>query len=383
MGGLAPIVVAGALVGVRGEILASTVALLLMVVVVAVAAVGGRAGGAAAAITAALSFDFFHTRPYLSLSIVSRDDVETAALLLVAGLIVGTMAGRSGRARQSAAASSSRDPPHPPAGRARRRRRERHRRHPRLPGGADGAARPAGLPLRGSAVRLVPPPPGAVRRHLWSHHPPLRAGWLRPAVGRRRAPRAQPRPARRRASSSTRPPTSACPSSSRSSPSPWPIRWAPPWVQHPTTACERTPHERPAVLDLIFIAVIVAFFALCRRLRRRMRSHRRAGRVGRARPGRRPTRTSARDSDGRQHRRAGDRRPAHRLPGCRPPLPREAVDDWQIPVTGASWLQLAALVALLAVTIRRSGRTWPRCSARKAMRRATGSSGRSSGSSTG
>ena len=67
----------------------------------------GGPRGAAAAITAALSFDFFHTRPYLSLSIVSRDDVETAALLLVAGLIVGTMAGRSGRARQSAAASSS------------------------------------------------------------------------------------------------------------------------------------------------------------------------------------------------------------------------------------------------------------------------------------
>ena len=107
MGGLAPIVVAGALVGVRGEILASTVALLLMVVVVAVAAVGGRGAGAIAALTAALSFDFFHTRPYLSLSIVSRDDVETAALLLVAGLIVGTLAGRSGRARQSAAASKS------------------------------------------------------------------------------------------------------------------------------------------------------------------------------------------------------------------------------------------------------------------------------------
>ncbi len=107
MGGLAPIVVAGALVSVRGEILASTVALLLMVVVVAVAAVGGRGAGAVAAVTAALSFDFFHTQPYLSLSIVSRDDVETAALLLVAGLIVGTMAGRSGRAKRSAAASSS------------------------------------------------------------------------------------------------------------------------------------------------------------------------------------------------------------------------------------------------------------------------------------
>ncbi len=107
MGGLAPIAVAGVLVGVRGEILASTVALLLMIVVVAVAALGGRAAGAVAAITAAFSFDFFHTRPYLSLSIVSRDDIETAALLLVAGLIVGTLAGRNSRARESAAASRS------------------------------------------------------------------------------------------------------------------------------------------------------------------------------------------------------------------------------------------------------------------------------------
>ena len=43
-----------------------------MIVVVAVAALGGRAAGAVAAITAAFSFDFFHTRPYLSLSIVSE-----------------------------------------------------------------------------------------------------------------------------------------------------------------------------------------------------------------------------------------------------------------------------------------------------------------------
>jgi hypothetical protein len=107
MGGLAPIVVAGALVGLRGEVQPSTIALLLMVVVVAVAAMGGRGAGAVAAVTAALAFDFFHTRPYLSLSIVSSEDAETAALLLVAGLIVGTVAGRRHTAHRSAEASRS------------------------------------------------------------------------------------------------------------------------------------------------------------------------------------------------------------------------------------------------------------------------------------
>lgn len=66
--------------------------LVLMIVVVAVAALGGRTAGIVTALAAVLSFDFFHTRPYLSLAIDSREDVETTVLLLIAGVLVGTIA---------------------------------------------------------------------------------------------------------------------------------------------------------------------------------------------------------------------------------------------------------------------------------------------------
>ena len=63
---------------------------------------------------AVVSFDFFHTEPYLSLAIDSRDDIETTVLLLIAGVFVGTIAssGRIGTAPRGIGAG--RDPPHPP-----------------------------------------------------------------------------------------------------------------------------------------------------------------------------------------------------------------------------------------------------------------------------
>ncbi len=106
IGGLAPIAVAAVLVGVRGHIQNANVALILVVVVVAAAAIGGRVAGACAAVAAALSFDFFHTVPYLRLTIDSADDVETTLLLLVVGLLVGHIAASAMRARASAAESS-------------------------------------------------------------------------------------------------------------------------------------------------------------------------------------------------------------------------------------------------------------------------------------
>ena len=66
-------------------------ALVMMLVVVAVATLGGRTAGIITALAAAASFDFFHTRPYLSMTIDSRDDVETTVLLLVAGILAGTL----------------------------------------------------------------------------------------------------------------------------------------------------------------------------------------------------------------------------------------------------------------------------------------------------
>lgn len=102
LGGLGAMGVAGLLVGVRGEILNANVALVLVIVVVLAAALGGRGPGMATAVVAAMSFDFFHTRPYLSLSISSQDDLETAGLLLVVGLVVGHIAARSRVSRAAA-----------------------------------------------------------------------------------------------------------------------------------------------------------------------------------------------------------------------------------------------------------------------------------------
>ena len=92
IGGAAPIAVAAALVALRDHLLNANVALILVLVVVLAAVGGGRSAGAAAAVSAALSFNFFHTMPYLTLEIDSADDVETTLLLLAVGLAVGQLA---------------------------------------------------------------------------------------------------------------------------------------------------------------------------------------------------------------------------------------------------------------------------------------------------
>ena len=106
--GLPLAVVGGAvLVPFRSLFDSTNAALLLMIVVVAVAALGGRAAGVVTALAAVASFDFFHTQPYLSLAIDSREDVETTLLLLVAAVLVGGIAsaGRSARRRAGRARS--------------------------------------------------------------------------------------------------------------------------------------------------------------------------------------------------------------------------------------------------------------------------------------
>jgi K+-sensing histidine kinase KdpD len=98
----------GALLALARDVFDQTeAALILMIVVVAVAALGGRAAGVITALAAVISFDFFHTQPYLSLAIDSRDDVETTILLLVAGVLVGTLASSGRRARHLASDARS------------------------------------------------------------------------------------------------------------------------------------------------------------------------------------------------------------------------------------------------------------------------------------
>ena len=106
VGGLAPVTVGVALVPVRGHIQNANVALILVVVVVVTAVIGGRAAGACAAVVSALAFTFFHTEPYLRLTIASADDAETTGLLLIVGLLVGHITARAIRAQASADESS-------------------------------------------------------------------------------------------------------------------------------------------------------------------------------------------------------------------------------------------------------------------------------------
>jgi K+-sensing histidine kinase KdpD len=92
LGSLVAIAAAGVLVSVRGTIDNTNIALVMVVVVVAAAAAGGRTAGAVTAVVATMAFDFFHTKPYLSLTIESADDIETTILLLLIGLLVGQLA---------------------------------------------------------------------------------------------------------------------------------------------------------------------------------------------------------------------------------------------------------------------------------------------------
>src|SRR4051812_1421958 len=89
---LGPVVVALLLVPVRTELHNATLPLVLVLVVVLAGIIGGRRAGALAAIVATVSFDFFLTRPYLSMKIETSADLETALILLGVGLLVGTVA---------------------------------------------------------------------------------------------------------------------------------------------------------------------------------------------------------------------------------------------------------------------------------------------------
>jgi hypothetical protein len=101
VGGLAAIAVAAALVSVRDHVAGVNVALVLVLVVLVGAMIGGRRAGVVTAVAAAMSFDFFHTKPYNSLKIASSSDIETTLLLLIVGIAVGEIAGRADRVQTS------------------------------------------------------------------------------------------------------------------------------------------------------------------------------------------------------------------------------------------------------------------------------------------
>lgn len=92
--------VAAALVPLRTELGSTNAALLLVLVVVCAASVGGRVAGAATAAAASMAFNFFYTKPYLTLRIHSGKDIITTVLIFAVGLAVGELG--VARARQSA-----------------------------------------------------------------------------------------------------------------------------------------------------------------------------------------------------------------------------------------------------------------------------------------
>jgi hypothetical protein len=101
-GFLATIVVAAALTPLRDAFGNTNLALVLVVVIVAAAAVGGRVAGVFTSLGAALSFNFFLTRPYLTLAVDDREDLITVILLFIVGLIVGELASLRLRSRDEA-----------------------------------------------------------------------------------------------------------------------------------------------------------------------------------------------------------------------------------------------------------------------------------------
>jgi hypothetical protein len=101
-----PIGLAAALVPIRGNSPSPKVALILALAVAVLAMPGNRATAVAAAVSAGLGFDLFHTRPYYSPAITRLQDVETTALLLAVGLVVGQLAARNRMNRFRAAATS-------------------------------------------------------------------------------------------------------------------------------------------------------------------------------------------------------------------------------------------------------------------------------------
>jgi hypothetical protein len=107
LGGLSAIVLAAALVPFREELAGEALALVLVLPVLLGAVTGGRLGGAVAAVCATVGFDFFLTQPYLSMTISSADDVETAVLLLIVALVVGTVAAGGQRAATRAEAGQA------------------------------------------------------------------------------------------------------------------------------------------------------------------------------------------------------------------------------------------------------------------------------------
>ena len=236
LGAFAAIVVAAALVPLRDWLGSTNVALILAIVVVVAATFGGRLAGIVTSIAAAASFDFFHTKPYLTLTIDKREDVIAAVLLLVMGVIVGELAmlrlaSRREALDHAAGASRLEDVAAIVAAGA-----DVDEVWPVVRQSLVDAAPAAGVPLRAGAVRHdahQPRQPRPDRQQAAA----LRARWrLRPARRGRRRPGRPTAASSSAASSSSRRRDTARPPRSGASPSAWPTSWpSRPTAANPST----------------------------------------------------------------------------------------------------------------------------------------------------
>ena len=107
VGVLGALALSVAMIPLRDHLHNDNMALALAVPVLLAAVIGGRGAGALSAGVAALCFDFFFTKPYLSLRIASGNDIVSAGVLVIVALIAaeaGIRLRRGGRsARESRA----------------------------------------------------------------------------------------------------------------------------------------------------------------------------------------------------------------------------------------------------------------------------------------
>jgi K+-sensing histidine kinase KdpD len=101
-----PVVVCAVSASMRDRVSTTSAALVLVLCVVVAGTSGQRIAALLAAVSSGISFDYFLTRPYLSLVISDRDDVEVTLLLIVIGVIV-TEATMWGLRQESRAARRS------------------------------------------------------------------------------------------------------------------------------------------------------------------------------------------------------------------------------------------------------------------------------------
>ena len=97
LGPLAAIALGIALIPLREATIASNLTFPFIILTIVVAHLGGRPAALATAAVAALSLDFFLTRPYMRLTIEGKHDIAAFVGLAACGLVAAAMGSRRGR----------------------------------------------------------------------------------------------------------------------------------------------------------------------------------------------------------------------------------------------------------------------------------------------